>query len=222
MAHVLVVVSRRFNGHELWLALKRLQDEGHTFELVATSVNLMDEVTFEHFTIEKTFDDIPNLEGYDALMFISGNMADTELHWRHKQAQAYVVEAVEKDLPIAAICCSVPSIRKAAHGKKVSYFPLHRARDLLLQAGAILTGVSYMVDGKLVTAEHQMATEVWAENFCAVLAGEVVDVDLEAYPMPGGTFLSKPDPDIQYLREVTKRTGKTSIGDENDNDIEGV
>lgn len=208
---VLVVVSRRYNGHELWTALGVMQERGHEAEVISTSTLISDEVTGQRNRIAKTLDDVRSLEGYDALMFISGNMSDTEAYWDDPRTQAYVAEAQAKKMPLAAICCSVPTIRSAAAGKKVSFFPLVRSRDRLTKAGAILQTVAVTVDDKLVTAEHQMATQMWAEAFCDVMEGKQSSVQLHdsGYTLPGR--LARPDPDLQHLRDVVKRTGKHGV-----------
>jgi len=209
--NVLVVVAKQYNGHELWVSLGILQQRGHTFEVISSQKELMDEVTYQRNLLEKTLDDVKTLDGFDALVFISGNMQDTEAYWQDSRTLAYVDEAVEKDLPIAAICCSVPTIRKAAKGKKVSYFPLIRSADLLRDAGAILQTLSITVDGNLVTAEHQMATQVWIESFCDVLEGKKPKLDLvESGYEPTGNE-RKPIPQLEYIKRVTAKTGKVGF-----------
>lgn len=206
--NVLVVVARQYNGHELWTALGTMQERGHTFEVISTETLIEDEVTHQRNTIKRTLADVPDLGGFDALMFVSGNMKDTEAYWRDARTQAYVTEAKQRDIPIAAICCSVPTIRKAAEGKQVSFFPLVRSRVLLEDAGAICRTVALTVDGKLVTAEHQMATQMWAEAFCDVLEGRTPEVTLQD---SGYVPLGRPrkmDPDLARLREIVRKTGK--------------
>lgn len=214
MAHVLIVCARRYNGHELWTSLGVLQEHGHTFEVVSTSRLIMDEVTFQKNKIAKVLDDVPSLEGFDALIFISGNMADTEAYWDDPRTLNYVREAKGRDIPIAAICCSVPTIREAAGGKRVSYFPLVRSTDRLSVAGAQLQTVSISVDGKLVTAEHQMATQVWIEQFCLVLEGKPSTLHLQDSGFtPGGWRKYKHDPALERIRKATKTTGRTKLED---------
>jgi putative intracellular protease/amidase len=209
---VLVVCSRRYNGHELWTFLGVLHEGGILAEVISTDTLIMDEITFQPNTIERTLDDVETLDGFDGLAFISGNMKDTEATWRNPRALSYVRQAQERDIPIAAICCSVPIVRHAAEGKKVSFFPLIRSGIMLEEAGAILQTVSITVDGKLVTAEHQMATQLWAESFVKVLNGEKVKLGLKDSGFtPGGTP-RKPDPDLQRLRNISARTGKTGTG----------
>lgn len=208
---VLVVVARQYNGHELWTALGVMHERGHTFEVISTVLHIVDEVTFQANIIERTLDDVPNLDGFDALMFVSGNMADTEAYWTDKRTLAYVDEAHERGIPIAAICCSVPTIRAAAKGKKVSFFPLIRSEQMLKRAGALCQKVSISADGNLVTAEHQMSSQVWAETFCNVMEGLPHGLELEETDfMPLGNE-RKPIPGVEFFKNVAKRTGKTRL-----------
>lgn len=213
MARVLVVVARQFNGHELWTSLGVLTKGGHTFEVVSTSLHLVDEVTGERVKIEKTLDSVPSLGGFDALMFISGNMKDTEAYWSDRRTLSLVDEASKANLPIAAICCSVPTVRAAAKGRVVSFFPLIRSRELLTAAGATLSTISLSVDGRLVTAEHQMMTQMWAEAFDRVLKGEEVSMSLvDSKYTPKGRE-RKPIPEVEYIKKVIERTGKKGLKD---------
>jgi len=198
---VLVIAARRYNGHELWTALGVMQQAGIDFEVVSTDLLIADEVTRQANTIDMTLDDIVDLEGYDGLMFVSGNMSDTESYWHDSQIQGLVTMAA--DMPVAAICCSVPIIRSLAKGKKVSFFPLVRSKLLLEEAGALLQTVSISVDGNLVTAEHQMATEVWAEHFVKVLKGEATDPNLsDSGFVPQGKAERKLHPRLERLRDT--------------------
>lgn len=174
MSHILVVCARRYNGHELWTALGVIQERGHTFELISTDYVIQDEITMQPNRIERIIDEVATDElfGFDAFMIVSGNMKDTEAYWNNNRVLEYVMDFNEDNRPIAAICCSVPTIREVAKGKKVSFFPLVRSRQLLGDAGAILQTVALTVDQNLVTAEHQMATQMWAEEFCNLIEGK--------------------------------------------------
>lgn len=210
---VLIVVAQRFNGHELWTSLGILQRRGHEFEVTSVGTTLVDEVTYFATKIERTIDEVPTLKGFDGLLFVSGNMQDTESYWHDNRALRYVDEAIKRDLPIGAICCSVPTVRKAAKGKVVSYFPLIRSTTLLEEAGAKLSTVSISVDGKLVTAEHQMATQMWITYFCDVLEGKEPDPGLiDSGYVPQGRE-RKPIPELEYIKEIQKKTGKDSFDD---------
>lgn len=214
--NILILVARRYNGHELWVALGTLQSRGHTFEIASTAYEIVDEVTGQPNIIKVLIKDIASTQQYDALMVVSGNMADTEAYWTSHKVQQIVEEFHKADKPIAAICCSVPTIRLAASGKHVSYFPLLRSKDLLSRAGAILCNLSVTVDGNLVTAEHQMATQMWAQSFCDVLDGAKPKISLTEVDFEPGRRNRKPSPELQYIRSVVKKTGRRNT---NDNDI---
>jgi len=201
--HILVVVARRYNGHELWTALGTYKQRGHTFEVISTGNVLQDEITMRANRIKRTIDDVDPSEmesKFDALMIVSGNMTDTEKYWQHPRVLEYVRVAESLGKPIAAICCSVPTIRDAAFEKKVSYFPLVRSRELLVRAGAILQTTALTRHKNLVTAEHQMASQVWAEEFCNLLEGkpqEHIFTDSGFVPH-GGEMM--PNPHVEALR----------------------
>lgn len=177
---VLIVVAKRYNGHELWTTLGILQQAEIEFEVISEQTLISDEITREANTIARTIYDVdPNeLNDFDGLMFISGNMQDTESYWSNSVTLSFVDMALELDLVLAAICCSVPTIRNAAKDKRVSFYPLIRSRIILEDAGAICETISITVDGNLVTAEHQMATQTWAESFVKVLKNEPVTLNL--------------------------------------------
>lgn len=183
MSHVLVVCARRYNGHELWTALGVIKQRGHTFELISTDTIIQDEITMRPNRIKRTINEVDSQEivsgKFDAFMIVSGNMADTEAYWKHDRVLEYIRVANENNLPIAAICCSVPTVREAARDKKVSFFPLVRSRQLLTDAGALLQSVALTRDQNLVTAEHQMASQMWAEEFCNMLDGKPTEYALQ-------------------------------------------
>lgn len=204
MTHVLVVCARQYNGHELWVALGVMASRGHTFDLLSTGKIIEDEVTHQKNKIEMLVGDVDRSElghKYGAFMIVSGNMADTEAYWKHPTVLGYIDAANKADLPIAAICCSVPTIRKAAKDKKVSFFPLVRSRVLLKEAGAILQTTALTRDQNLVTAEHQMASQMWAEEFCNLIEGKPQQYFLsDSEFVPKGQE-RKPIPIVEDIRQ---------------------
>lgn len=195
---VLVVCAQKYNGHELWTALGVMQEAGIDFEVVSQHRIIQDEITFQANQIERLVWEVPiesaHLD-FDGIMIVSGNMKDTEKYWKDEHVLGIIdgFNAIRK--PIAAICCSVPTIRFAAKGKKVSFFPLIRSRELLRQAGAILCTVAWTVDKNLVTAEHQMATQMWAGSFVKLLLGQKQTYKplVESGYTPKGRSIRTPD-----------------------------
>lgn len=205
MSHILVVCARRYNGHELWTALGVIKERGHSFEVVSTDYIIQDEITMQPNRIKHTiFEKEYTAEEFDAFMIVSGNMADTEAYWRHPTVLKLIEDANELNHPIAAICCSVPTIREVAEAKKVSFFPLLRSRELLKNAGAILMTVALTRDQNLVTAEHQMASQMWAEEFCNLIEGKPTQYNLiDSGFVPMGNE-RKPIPAVENIRNKGK------------------
>src|SRR5688500_15784076 len=202
MAHVLVVSARKYNGHELWTALGVLNERGHTFDLVSTGYVIRDEITMQPSRIKQLISDVQyDPDKYDGFMVVSGNMKDTELYWDHPEVLKFIEDANKAGHQIAAICCSVPTIRYAAEGKKVSFFPLVRSRERLERAGAIPQTVALTRDENLVTAEHQMASEMWAIEFCNMLEGKPQQYFFKdsGYTPQGRTMRSIPE--LEALKE---------------------
>jgi putative intracellular protease/amidase len=167
---ILIVVARRYNGHELRTILGALNSKGHKYSIVSTDHIIEDEVTHEPLKLRYKVGDIN--PDHDALVIVSGYMPDTEAYWVDPTVLKYVETFNEEEKVIAAICGAVPTIRFAAEGKRVSFFPLIRSRQLLQDAGAILMPTTLTIDANLVTAEHTMASQVWAEEVCNRLEGK--------------------------------------------------
>lgn len=205
---VLVTCAKRYNGHELWTALGIIQRRGHQFEVVSQETTIRDEITLRPNTIERPVYGVGTCEledQFDAMMVVSGNMSDTEAYWTDDHVLALIDKTEKLERPLAAICCSVPTVRFAANGKKVSYFPLIRSRKLLLQAGAILNKVSITADGNLITAEHQMGSERWANAFCDMLDGNEPRVGLVPSDFPDPSRERRPIAALERLKPPSKR-----------------
>ena len=202
----LVICARRYNGHELWTSLGIIHSSGIEFDLVSTDYIIQDEITMQPNKITRLVDDVDpdKVSEYQGVMIVSGNMADTENYWNYKRVLSIFDKANEANLAIAAVCCSVPTVRNVAGGKKVSFFPLVRSRDLLLRAGAILQTVALTRDQNLVTAEHQMATQMWAEEFVGLIKGEPpVYVLQDSGFVPRGNE-RKPIPIIEQIKHAQR------------------
>lgn len=219
MSNVLVVCAKRYNGHELWTALGVMQSRGHTFEVVSQETIIRDELTLQPNSIKRTVYEVApeELDSFDGIMIVSGNMADTERYWDDKHVLQLIEGTNQQDKAVAAICCSVPTVRYAAEGKKVSFYPLVRSRERLTNAGAILQTVAVTVDDKLVTAEHQMATQMWAEEFCNVLEGKPQEHILQDSGYVPKGRPRKVSPELQRIRDIASRTK----GTRNDPEVAG-
>jgi putative intracellular protease/amidase len=206
MARVLIVCAQRYNGHELWTTLGILRSRGHVFDVASTGLIIYDEITFVPNRIELLVgSDGLDLSAYDALMVVSGNMQDTERYWKDRTVLGYVDWFNSRSFPIAAICCSVPTVRGAAFGRRVAFFPLVRSRELLVSAGAVPSSLAMVRDGSLVTAEHQMATQIWVSEFCNLLEGKPPEFVLRDSGFTPRGSPRKPIPILEQIKAAAAR-----------------
>jgi protease I len=205
---VLNVCCCHFNlsGNELFTALSVIKSAGHTFEVRSTDTVIEDEVTGDKRRLKQTiYDSPPDPDTFDGLMFTSGTMRDSEAYWTNLQALEYVRAFAAFGKPVAAICITVPVLIPAIKGRTVTCFPLIREKDLLRRAGAVLSPVSMVRDGNVVTAENQMATQIWAEEFVALMEGRppvhtLTDCDWREKTIPRK--------DIPILQELQRKQGR--------------
>lgn len=201
MAHVLVIIAQRYNANELWPILKALNLSGHTWTTAAYEKIIIDERSRKGYRVDKLLTEIFSIEGFDGLVFVSGNPADTVAHWDDSKCNALVKQAAEWGLPMAGICASVPSLGPALRGAKVSAYPLNAVREALVVAGAYWQEVSLYTDGKIVTAENEVMAKMWARNFVCVLEGRAPEHTLEKSNFKRPSHNLQPVPELEYLRK---------------------
>lgn len=212
MSHVLIISSRRYNGREFWGALGWLQQRGHTFDVASTDTRILDEDIGKPILIKYRLESIPKAD-YDGLLIISGHPEDTEGYWVNPIVQSWVRDINARGKPIGAICMAVPTIREAAKGKKVSFFPVMRATAALEDAGAILQKVSLMTDDNLVTGENEAVTEMWITNFCDLLEGKKPTYVLHDSVFKRKLRERRPVPEIEHIKAVIKTTGRKGFNE---------
>jgi putative intracellular protease/amidase len=205
--NVLLICTEEFNPQEFWTALGLLRKRGHEVTVASTYYVIVNEETKQRFRIELTIGDLLNrdLGEYDALMFTSGNMVMTKRNWMNPAIVGIVKLFNDQNKPIAATCGSVPIIRHAAKGKRVSFFPLIASRQLLVDEGAIPSGVAVTRDQNLVTAEFPVASEMWVEEFCNLLEGKPVQYELQPSGFTPTGRPRKPIPEVARLQEAIER-----------------
>ena len=98
---------------------------------------------------------------YDAVVFIGGNGALGLAN--DPQALSLAIEAKKNDKVIGAICVAPMILAKAGilEGKKAAVSPYGKSD--LKKAGAVITGKSVEIDGKIVTGSGPAASEKFGE-----------------------------------------------------------
>jgi len=201
MAHVLVVVAQKYNANELWPVLKELKAGSHSWDTAAYEDVIIDERSYKGYRASRLLKDIDSVDGYDAVVFVSGNPKDTMAHWKDPHCKELVRQAVERELPLAGICASVPSLGPAIKGVRVSAFPLSTVREEIIMAGGLLQEISLETDGNIATAENEAMAGMWARNFRCLIERKPVEFRLQPSPFKRDTRKLKPIPEVEFLRK---------------------
>ncbi len=174
---VLLVTPPRYNPLELWPTLSTLTKSDIEWQVVSSVNIISDEEATEAFAVDLITD--IEAKDYDGLLIISGGDIKEATIYRDDESIMHLVEEMNQTgIPIGAICRAVPLVRTIAKGKRVSTYPIMALKTLLEEAGAILQNVSISIDGNLITAEHEQAAHIWAEQFVKMLKGEPADLNL--------------------------------------------
>lgn len=116
-----------------------------------------------------SLDDI-NVEDYDAIVFIGGSGAVR--YQEDVQAHLTAQEAITEHKVLAAICIAPTILAKAGvlEGKKATVWNEDGLQDKFLEhEGAICTGESVTIDGKIITANGPQAATAFGKAIVKAL-----------------------------------------------------
>ncbi len=108
-----------------------------------------------------------NIDDYDAVIFVGG-MGSSE-YWDDEKAHEIAKEAYEKDKVVGAICIAPVTLARAGllKGKKATVFSSEI--ENIKKEGAIYTGNSVEVDGKIVTGNGPSAAKEFGKKIVELL-----------------------------------------------------
>jgi len=162
---ILIITPHRYNKIEFWGIIDALKKNDIEMDIRAVNLFISDEQKTELFKIEKKLTDPIDTKDYSGLIISSGHPKDTKYLCYDRTVEWLVREMYSQGKVLAAICSSVPALRYVVAHKTVSVFPLDENISLLQLAGATISSRTVTVDGNLVTAEFDAATEVWMREF---------------------------------------------------------
>ncbi len=175
----LVVTASVYNRTELFTILRKLKAADISWDIVARrKVIRAERGSEDEFAVDYTLEgfDRTSLDQYCAVIYTSGQTAETRHMWFSPDIKEITKQAFERDIPVAAVCCAAPCVRYVAKDKRVTGFPLHEILTLFKQEGAQITGRSVEVDGNLVTAEAEIQVLDWMNAILAVVNGKQPDL----------------------------------------------
>lgn len=165
---LMVLAPENFRDEEFFKVRAQLGSAG--VNVVPTSLPKTEEAKGTlggHVKIELSLDKI-NLDDFDGLVFVGGT--GSKIYFKNPLALSLVKQAQEKDKVIGAICIASTILANAGilKGKKVTASVSEEAN--LKSQGAIFTGDSVTIDGKIVTGSGPKASEEFGKALAKVLS----------------------------------------------------
>jgi putative intracellular protease/amidase len=155
--------------------MKVLKDRGMQVTVSSYEPVIFGEMNHTAHNIKVLWNDL-DITQFDGMMVVGGNPLATKWLWEDPQLRRFVETMAHANKPCAGICGGVAMMRYACKGKKVTFYPIRQAREALMEVGAIPVHVSIVRDGNVLTGEHRLIAEQWANEFCNMLEGKPTNI----------------------------------------------
>jgi len=164
---VMIIAEKNFRDEELFEPKKILEAEGVKVIVVSTSFNIARGMLGGKVKPDMLLSEI-KVDDYDAIIFVGGSGASQ--YWNDSLAHNIAKEAVEKNKVLGAICIAPVTLANAGvlRGKKATVWPSERGK--IEARGAIYTGESVQIEGKIITAEGPQAARKFGEAIAKTLS----------------------------------------------------
>lgn len=164
---VMIIAEKNFRDEELFEPKKILEAEGVKVIVASTSFNIARGMLGGKVKPDMLLSEI-KVDDYDAIIFVGGSGASQ--YWNDSLAHNIAKEAVEKNKVLGAICIAPVTLANAGvlRGKKATVWPSERGK--IEARGAIYTGESVQIEGKIITAEGPQAARKFGEAIAKALS----------------------------------------------------
>lgn len=164
---LMVIASRDFRDEEYKNPREILEREGALITVASSSLSLAQGMLGAKVKPDILLKDV-KVDEYDAILFIGGT-GSTE-YWDDKIAHSIAKEALDKGKVLGAICIAPTTLANAGllSGKRVTSFSSEASK--LRAKGAIYTGATVEVDGKLITADGPGSSIRFGERIVELLS----------------------------------------------------
>ena len=164
---VMVIAEKNFRDEELFEPKKILEAEGVKVIVASTSFNTARGMLGGKVKPDMLLSEI-KVDDYDAIIFVGGSGASQ--YWNDSLAHNIAKEAVEKNKVLGAICIAPVTLANAGvlTGKKATVWPSEKGK--IEAKGAIYTGESVQIEGKIITAEGPQAARRFGEAIAKALS----------------------------------------------------
>ena len=164
---VMIIAEKNFRDEELFEPKKILEAEGVKVIVASTSFNIARGMLGGKVKPDMLLSEI-KVDDYDAIIFVGGSGASQ--YWNDSLAHNIAKEAVEKNKVLGAICIAPVTLANAGvlTGKKATVWPSERGK--IEARGAIYTGESVQIEGRIITAEGPQAARKFGEAIAKALS----------------------------------------------------
>ena len=163
---LMIIASQNFRDEELEKPREILRGKGIKVTIASSSLNIAKGMLGLRIKPDILIENA-QVEDYDAIIFVGGTGA-TE-YFNNSIAHQIVQKAYKQNKVLAAICIAPVTLANAGvlSGKKATVWKSER--KTLEAKGAIFTGNSVEVDGKIITANGPQAAEQFGKAIVEAL-----------------------------------------------------
>ena len=163
---LMIIASNNFRDEEYLHPREVLENEGAKITIASSTKKEATGMLGTKVVPDILIDEV-DIDDYDAVIFVGGSGANE--YWENEKAHEIAKKAYEKSKVIGAICIAPVTLARAGllKGKKATVY----TSDIenIKKEGAIYTGNSVEVDGKIVTGNGPTAAKEFGEKIAELL-----------------------------------------------------
>ncbi|HOJ15679.1 MAG: DJ-1/PfpI family protein [Caldisericia bacterium] len=163
---LMIIASNNFRDEEYLHPREVLENEGAKITIASSTKKEATGMLGTKVVPDILIDEV-NIDDYDAVIFVGGSGANE--YWENEKAHEIAKKAYEKSKVIGAICIAPVTLARAGllKGKKATVYTSEI--ENIKKEGAIYTGNSVEVDGKIVTGNGPTAAKEFGEKIAELL-----------------------------------------------------
>jgi protease I len=163
---LIIIAERNFRDEELLEPKDILENRGVKITVASTSLQNVRGMLGATIKPDILLSSV-KVQDYDVIIFVGGSGASQ--YWNDPLAHSIAKEAVQKGKILCAICIAPVTLAnaKVLSGKKATVFSSEISK--LEAKGAIYTGKSVQVEGKIITGEGPQAAEQFGKAIVKAL-----------------------------------------------------
>jgi protease I len=163
---LMIIASNNFRDEEYLHPREVLENEGAKITIASSTKKEATGMLGTKVVPDILIDEV-DIDDYDAVIFVGGSGANE--YWENEKAHEIAKKAYEKSKVIGAICIAPVTLARAGllKGKKATVYTSEI--ENIKKEGAIYTGNSVEVDGKIVTGDGPSAAKEFGEKIAELL-----------------------------------------------------